>query len=506
MATILYVDDEPSVGLILEDTLERAGHTPVGARNVPEALQVLQRGDVDLIISDYRMPGLSGLEFLSLLQREGYDVPMIMLTGYASIEHAVASIKAGAVDYITKPVRPQQLELAVEQALELVRLRRENEALRREVMEFRNERQIIGDSVVMRRLMQTVTMAAPTRATVLLQGESGTGKELIARALHDQSDRRDRAFIQLNCAALPEGLIESALFGHEKGAFTGAIKRVEGAFERAHRGTLLLDEVSEMRLDLQAKLLRVLQEQEFERVGGTSPIRVDVRIIATTNRNLKVEAARGTFRQDLFYRLSTIPVVIPPLRERPEDIPLLAFRFAMKTAQEIRKEVKGITPDALALLQAYPWPGNVRELQHAVERAVILSPDAMIGPGAFDAVRWGLDSSVSIVGDRRATPVGAVPATAGMAGIGVGGAPLMAAMLGGGAPGAPAGQSGDGVWLDTLDVNEAERILIQRALVASGNNRTKAAELLGMSVRTLRNKLNGPGRAGGVDDGDDGDD
>jgi DNA-binding NtrC family response regulator len=309
MATILYVDDEPSVGLILEDTLERAGHATVGARNVPEALQVLARGGVDLIISDYRMPGLTGLEFLALLQREGYDIPMIMLTGYASIEHAVASIKAGAVDYITKPVRPQQLELAVEQALELVRLRRENEALRREVMEFRNERQIIGDSPIMRRLMQTVAMAAPTRATVLLQGESGTGKELFARALHDQSDRRDRPFIQLNCAALPEGLIESALFGHEKGAFTGALKRVEGAFERAHRGTLLLDEVSEMRLDLQAKLLRVLQEQEFERVGGTSPIRVDVRIIATTNRKLQTDAANGTFRQDLYYRLSTIPIV-----------------------------------------------------------------------------------------------------------------------------------------------------------------------------------------------------
>ncbi|MCU0626535.1 MAG: sigma-54 dependent transcriptional regulator [Gemmatimonadaceae bacterium] len=504
MATILYVDDEPSVGLILEDTLERAGHAPVGARNVPEALQVLARGDVDLIISDYRMPGLSGLEFLSLLQREGYDVPLIMLTGYASIEHAVAAIKAGAVDYITKPVRPQQLELAVEQALELVRLRRENEALRREVMEFRNERQIIGDSQVMRRLMQTISMAAPTRATVLLQGESGTGKELLARALHDQSERRDKPFIQLNCAALPEGLIESALFGHEKGAFTGAIKRVEGAFERAHRGTLLLDEVSEMRLDLQAKLLRVLQEQEFERVGGTSPIRVDVRIIATTNRNLKVEAAQGTFRQDLFYRLSTIPIVIPPLRERPEDIPVLAFRFAMKTSQEIRKEIKGITPDALALLQQYPWPGNVRELQHAVERAVILSPDAMIAAHAFDAMRYGLDAGVSITGPRGA----------GGAGAGVGGAPYLAATLAGatifGMPGsappapaagaAPAG--GDGIYLETLDVNEAERVLIQRALVAAGNNRTKAAELLGMSVRTLRNKLNGPGRAASDDDAD----
>ncbi|MDZ7630630.1 MAG: sigma-54 dependent transcriptional regulator [Gemmatimonadaceae bacterium] len=301
----------------------------------------MPRGDIDLIISDYRMPGLTGLEFLQLLQREGYDIPLIMLTGYASIEHAVAAIKAGAIDYITKPVRPQQLELAVEQALEFVRLRRENEALRREVMEFRNERQIIGDSPAIRRILQTVAMAAPTRATVLLQGESGTGKELFARALHDQSDRRDKPFIQLNCAALPEGLIESALFGHEKGAFTGAIKRVEGAFERAHRGTLLLDEISEMRLDLQAKLLRVLQEQEFERVGGTSPIKVDVRIIATTNRDLAMEADHGTFRQDLYYRLSTIPILIPPLRDRPEDIPVLALRFAMRVAAELGKKIEG---------------------------------------------------------------------------------------------------------------------------------------------------------------------
>ncbi|HUE96699.1 MAG TPA: sigma-54 dependent transcriptional regulator, partial [Longimicrobiaceae bacterium] len=373
MATILHVDDEPAIGLILQDTLERAGHRAIGAQGVPEALQILTQGEVDLIISDYRMPGLTGLEFISLLAREGYDVPLIMLTGYASIEHAVASIKAGAVDYITKPIRPEQLKLAVDQALEFVRLRKENEALRREVMEFRNERQIVGESTSLRRVQQTIAMAAPTRATVLLQGESGTGKELFARAIHDQSERRDRPFIKLNCAALPEGLVESALFGHEKGAFTGAIRRVEGAFERAHRGTLLLDEISEMRLDLQAKLLRVLQEQEFERVGGTSPIRVDVRIIATTNRDLAGDAVTGGFRQDLYFRLSTIPVLIPPLRERPDDIPLLAYRFAMRTAQEIGKEVHGIAPEALHLLQSYSWPGNVRELQHAVERAVILS-------------------------------------------------------------------------------------------------------------------------------------
>lgn len=462
MATILHVDDEPSIGLILSDTLERAGHRTLGARGVPEALQLLAREQVDLIISDFRMPGLSGLEFLDLLTREGYDVPLIMLTGHATIEHAVASIKAGAIDYITKPISPDQLNLVVDQALEFSRLRLENEALRREVSELRNERQILGESTAIRRIQQTVATAAPTKATVLLQGESGTGKELFARAIHDRSDRRDRPFIKLNCAALPEGLVESALFGHEKGAFTGAVRRVEGAFERAHRGTLLLDEISEMRLDLQAKLLRVLQEQEFERVGGTAPIRVDVRIVATTNRDLAAEAAAGNFRQDLYFRLSTIPVLIPPLRERAEDIPALAYRFALQTAQEVGKQVHGIAPDAVQLLQRYAWPGNVRELQHAVERAVILSQDPVLQRSAFDAQRFGL-------------------------------APAMRGPIAEAPPPAPAGPGAEGelpIVLDSFNVAEAERILIHSALASTDNNRTRAAELLGMSVRTLRNKLN----------------
>jgi DNA-binding NtrC family response regulator len=476
MATILYVDDEPSVGSIIEDTLERAGHQPVGARSVAEAMDVLARGGIDLIVSDYRMPGVTGLEFLSILQREGIEVPVIMLTGYGSIEHAVASLKAGAVDYITKPLRPQQFELAIDQALELVRLRRENEALRREVMEFRSERHIIGDSPVMRRIMQTVAMAAPTRATVLLQGESGTGKELFARALHDQSDRATGPFIQLNCAALPEGLIESALFGHERGAFTGAIKRVAGAFERAHRGTLLLDEVSEMRLDLQAKLLRVLQEQEFERVGGAAPIRVDVRVIATTNRDLAAEAEAGTFRQDLYFRLGVIPLQIPPLRDRREDIPMLAQRFAEQTGAELGKDVRGIHADAINYLQVQDWPGNVRELQHTVERAVIFSTSPVIPLAAFDAARFGL--AVGRPTPRTSTtPV--TPTT--------GPSALPSGVTGEGTPGNSV------VMLRSYNVDEAERQLISRALAETGGHRAKAAELLGMSVRTLRNKLNATG-------------
>jgi DNA-binding NtrC family response regulator len=457
MANILFVDDEPAIGLILRDTLERLGHQATGATNVPEALAALEKTEIDLIISDFRMPGMSGLDFLELLRDDGRDIPLIMLTGHATIEHAVAAIKAGASDYITKPVQVEQLEHAVNQALEITRLKRENQALRQEVMAIRAEREIVAKSPAMRRVLQTVTMAAPTRATVLLQGESGTGKELFARAIHDQSDRRDRAFVRLNCAAMPEGLVESALFGHEKGAFTGAIKRVEGAFERAHGGTLLLDEITEMRLDLQAKLLRVLQEQEFERVGGTDTIRVDVRIVATTNRDLEQSVERGEFRRDLFYRLSVLPVRVPALRERPEDIPILAHHFAQRAATDQGREITAIAPDALALLQRYEWPGNVRELQHAVERAVILTPGTVLLASSFDPVR-------TVVTGRRPS-------------------------FGGVNTGSAEARTEGTVLLTTLNIDEAEAALIDRALKATGGNRTKAAELLGLTDRTLRNKL-----------------
>ena len=471
MAQILYVDDDTTVGAILHDTLFRMGHQPFGAANIPEALGVLQQESLDLIILDHRMPGMTGLEFLEYLREEGTDVPVIMLTGHGSIEHAVAAIKAGAVDYITKPVRADQLEVAVTAALELVRLRRENEALRREVMALRHERQIVGDSVQIRQMLHVIATAAPTRATVLLQGESGTGKELAARAIHEESPRRDKPFIQLNCAAIPETLVESALFGHEKGAFTGALKRVEGAFERADGGTLLLDEISEMRLDLQAKILRVLQEQRFERVGGTSPITVDVRIIATTNRDLAADAAEGRFRQDLFYRLSVLPIRIPPLRERADDIPLLAYRFALHMAKEIGRTFEGISPAAIALLQEYDWPGNVRELQHAIERAMILATDPILQPHHFDSARFGL-----VAGGGGPTPMRGTPA--------------IKAVTPGSLVAAADSADPGGFRLPSLDISEAERLLIAEALTRADGNRTRAAALLNMSVRTLRHKLN----------------
>ena len=318
----------------------------------------------------------------------------------------------------------------------------------------------------MRRVFEVVATVAPTKATILLQGESGTGKELVARAIHEQSPRRDRPFITINCAAMPEGLVESALFGHEKGAFTGATSRTQGAFERADGGTLLLDEISEMRLDLQAKLLRVIQEQEFERVGGHQAIRVDVRIVATTNRDLKVEADAGKFRQDLYYRLNVVPIHLPPLRDRRDDIPVLVHHFLSKAASQLGVDVGGITPEAIAALQQRPWGGNIRELANAVERAVILSRGGLLRPEAFteDATSIAVPGGGSTVVAAAAVAVSSLP--------------------GAGSPPAPRS--------DTLNLDELEGITIQRALVATGGNRTRAAKLLGISERTLRNKLNIP--------------
>ena len=446
MSNILCIDDEPSVGVVLEHHLTEIGHHPTLASSVDEGLRAVREGEFDLIISDYRMPNATGLDLLELLRQQGYDIPVIIMTGYSSIEHAVLSIRHGAVDYLTKPLRQEALRIAVNNAIEVARLRRENEAYRREISTLRGQRVIVGESRALRAVLETLAMVAPTRATVLLEGESGTGKELFARALHAQSPRKDQPFVTVNCAALPEGLVESTLFGHERGAFTGATQRQPGAFERANHGTLLLDEISEMRLDLQSKLLRAIQEQEFERVGGNQSIHVDVRIVATTNRDLLAEVAAGRFRQDLYFRLAVVPVKSPALRERLEDLPVLVQHFVDQAAAELGVKTPAVKPEALDVMRRRPWPGNVRELANAVERAVLLSRGGALGPEAFVAPVAG----------------GAAPAAAAAA---------------------------------TLNLRELEKITIERALATTGGHRQRAAEMLGISERTLRNKLNGPGDA-----------
>jgi DNA-binding NtrC family response regulator len=473
MATILCVDDEPATGVVLEHHLTKIGHRPLLASSVEEAMKIVGRTPIDLIIADYRMPKATGLDLLGVLEKEGQQIPVIIMTGYSSIEHAVISIKSGAIDYLTKPIRPETLEIAVNQALEVVRLRRENDQFRREISKFKSTRALIGDSEVFRRVLETIATVAPTRATVLLEGESGTGKELFARAVHDQSPRHDAPFITINCAAMPEGLVESALFGHEKGAFTGATMRSSGAFERAHGGTLLLDEISEMRLDLQAKLLRVIQEHEFERVGGHQPIKVDVRLIATTNRDLRAEAEAGRFRSDLYYRLNVVPIHAPALRERLEDIPLLVHHFARRVAEEIGVAPSAVAPETIDLLLQHSWPGNVRELGNAVERAVILSRGGLLKPEAFQSYLEGKSLRLGAV--RAAVGVAspsAVPAVAAVSAV----------------PTAPSAAGSE----NSFSLDEMERVAIERALQATGGNRTRAAKLLGISERTLRNKLNGP--------------
>ncbi len=432
--------------MVLEHALGKLGHTPVLATSVDQALEVVGRRRVDLVIADYRMPGATGLDLLERLRRERHAIPVIIMTGYSSIEHAVESIKAGAIDYLTKPVRVETLGIAIDQVMEVIRLRRQNEAYRNEITAQRVRRAIVGDSAVLQRVLDTVATIAPTRATVLIEGESGTGKELLARAIHDQGTRADHPFVSINCAALPEGLVESVLFGHEKGAFTGATVKSAGAFERADGGTLLLDEVSEMRPDLQAKLLRVLQEQEFERVGGQEPVRVDVRVIATTNRDLKAEADAGRFRSDLYYRINVMPVMAPPLRDRTSDIPALVQHFAHRTAEQLGTPVPVILAETLERLQAHRWPGNVRELANAVERAVILAGVGPLRPGLFQlAGGAGDDAATGSTGTIESLP---------------------------------------------LNLRELEQMTITRALKQTDGNRAAAARLLGISERTLRNRLN----------------
>ena len=369
---ILVVDDDPDILDLVADRLQLMRFEVVRATDGAAALDVLRSDPPPLTILDLQMPKVSGMEVLNAVRREGLKTTVIVVTAWGTTERAVEAMRAGAYDFLPKPIDPAHLEVVVNKALERDTLLEENERLQTELR--RLDRPLIGDSDLVQSLLKTAQQAAASNATILLRGESGTGKELFARAIHRWSERNGRPFVVVNCVALSEELLESDLFGHEKGAFTGAHQRKRGKVEVANGGTLFLDEIGDIRPALQAKLLRLIQEQEFERVGGTTPIRVDVRFIAATNSDLEQAMKKGVFRQDLYYRLNVVSLQLPPLRARKGDIEILAKHFIEKYSTEMKRPTKPLSPDALALLLRHDWPGNVRELENAIERAVVLSP------------------------------------------------------------------------------------------------------------------------------------
>ena len=377
---VLLVEDKDSLRAMMRHALEAQGHVVVEARDEPEALQQLRRARPAVVLTDLKLPEGDGFGVLRAAKELDEQVGVVVMTAYGSIQDAVLAMKDGAMDFLAKPVDPDHLLLLVERAIAQRRMQTEYILLKEELAERRGAPRIIGEDAQLRQVSQQLHRAAATDATVLLEGESGTGKELFARALHALSPRADGPFVAINCAAIPETLLETELFGHEKGAFTGAATRKPGRFELAHRGTLFLDEIGELPLALQAKILRALEEKSFERVGGTQSLTVDVRVVAATNRNLKQRVAERQFREDLYFRLSVFPIQIPPLRERADDVVILARHFVDKFCREVNKAPLTVSDAALEELRTYPWPGNVRELQNCIERAVILCDGDTIHP------------------------------------------------------------------------------------------------------------------------------
>ncbi len=370
---ILLVEDKDSLRAMLRHALEAQGHTVIEARDQPEAVAALQTNYPAVVLSDLRLPDGDGFGVLRAAKELDPELPVVVMTAFGSIQDAVAAMKEGALDFLAKPVDPDHLLLIVERALAVRRMANENLLLKEELAARRGAPQIVGDDPRLKQLSIALHRAAATDMTVLIEGESGTGKELFARALHALSPRADGPFVAINCAAIPENLLETELFGYEKGAFTGAAARKPGKFEMAHHGTLFLDEIGDLPLTLQGKILRALEEKRFERVGGTTPLQVDVRVVAATNRNLKAAVAARQYREDLYFRLSVFPITVPPLRERPGDIAMLARHFIDRFSRDLNKKPMALAPSALEHMQAYRWPGNVRELQNCMERAVILT-------------------------------------------------------------------------------------------------------------------------------------
>jgi two-component system nitrogen regulation response regulator NtrX len=374
-AKVLIIDDEPGILKQVSGLLEDEGYETVTAAGGDEGIRAFGAGDVSLVLLDVYMPGMNGLEVLEKLKQADPAVPVIMVSGQGTIDVAVKATRLGAIDFVEKPFQPEKLLVSAANALELQSLRSENIRL---AGELRKSRVMIGRSKAMRALEEAIAKAAPSKMRVLITGENGTGKELVASAIHENSPRSDKPFVKLNCAAIPKDLIESELFGHEKGAFTGATSKKQGKFEIADGGTLLLDEIGDMSLDTQAKLLRVLEEEEFEKLGGGRPMKVDVRVIASTNKNLQEEIKKGRFREDLYFRISVMPIEVPPLRERKEDIPLLVEYFTKLFCEENNRPGKEFTPGAIKVLMSYDWPGNVRELKNLIERLVIMAEGDVI--------------------------------------------------------------------------------------------------------------------------------
>jgi len=446
---ILIADDERPNLDSLSRIFAKEGWNAATAESGAQALDVLRRERVAVLVTDLMMPGMSGEALLRAARTVSRETEVVLVTAYGTVEAAVSAMKEGAYDFITKPVKRHAIVKTVRQALEKAKLLAENRALRAQLAGLGVvPGSLIGNAPSFRTVLDALSQAAPTSATVLLSGESGTGKELAARMLHELSPRSRGAFVPINCAAIPETILESELFGYEKGAFTGAAGRKEGRFERAHGGTLFLDEVGEMPPSVQVKLLRVLQDGVVERLGGTQPVQVDVRIVAATNKDLAAEVRAGRFREDLFYRLNVIAVRLPPLRERREDIPLLASAFLRKLAQKNGKPLTGFTPDALAALESYGWPGNVRELEHAVERAVVLSRGELIDEADLPEVV------------RREQAASGASAPPGAIVIAVG-----------------------------TPMEEVERLVIRETLRHTRGDKTLAAQILGIAARTIYRKL-----------------
>ena len=436
-AKVLVVDDEAIIRDSLHDWLTDTGYQVFTAENGPQALEIIQREGLRIVITDLVMPGMDGIELMKSAKEMSSNIEVIIITAYGSIPTAITAMREGAYDYIEKPFCPERAELLIEKLVEHQGLIEENISLHQKLEERYRFENIIAKSPKMQRVIEVIKVVGKSNATVLITGDTGTGKELVARAIHSQSHRQGKPFVAVSCAALPESLLESELFGHEKGSFTGAYAQKKGKFEVANRGTLFLDEIGEMSANIQVHLLRVLEEKEFTRVGGNELVKVDVRVISATNRDVKQAVANGQFREDLYYRLNVVNIELPPLRQRREDIPLLAQHFLKKFAVENQKEITDFSPEATDFLLKYEWPGNVRELENAIERAVILAKNSCI--------------EVADLSQQNLVPTHST------------------------SPG--------------TNLKQVEKTHIQDVLTETGGNYTKAARVLGISRMTLYNKI-----------------